>query len=87
MALGESFRIPRVDLMDPEQFTYILNLMLMSMGMTDPIFNGKIGQAQPPSEFLYDGRLAYADGSNWDPGSGKGLYRYDGDTSSWVHIG
>ena len=25
---------------------------------------------------LYDGLLAYADGSNWNPGSGEGLYSY-----------
>ena len=25
-----------------------------------------------------DGRVYYADGTNWNPGSGKGLYFYDG---------
>ena len=30
--------------------------------------------------------LFLADGTNWDPGSGEGLYRYDEDSSSFVAI-
>ena len=29
--------------------------------------------------------IVMADGTNWNPGSGAGLYRYDGST--WVFIG
>lgn len=32
------------------------------------------------------GLLAYADGTNWNPGSGEGLYRYS-VAGSWVFIG
>jgi len=31
------------------------------------------------------GYLAYADGTNWNPGSGEGVYRYDG--SAWNYLG
>lgn len=31
------------------------------------------------------GTLAYADGTSWDPGSGEGVYRYNG--TSWVFLG
>lgn len=31
------------------------------------------------------GLLVYADGTDWNPGSGEGLYRYDGTT--WNYIG
>ena len=31
------------------------------------------------------GWVVYADGSDWDPGSGEGVYRYDG--SSWNPLG
>jgi len=31
------------------------------------------------------GMVVYADGTNWNPGSGEGLYRFNG--SSWVFIG
>jgi len=29
------------------------------------------------------GNVVFADGTNWNPGSGRGLYYYD---SGWVHI-
>ena len=31
--------------------------------------------------------LYYADGTDWNPGSGKGVYRYDEDTTSFVFLG
>lgn len=30
------------------------------------------------------GMLVIADGTNWNPGSGRGLYYYD---SSWIYLG
>jgi len=30
------------------------------------------------------GQVVFADGTNWNPNSGRGLYYYD--TSGWVHI-
>jgi hypothetical protein len=32
-----------------------------------------------------DGMVVYADGSEWDPGDGAGLYRYEG--GAWIFIG
>lgn len=34
-----------------------------------------------------DGMLRNADGTQWNPGSGAGLYRYDGTTSTWKPLG
>lgn len=31
-----------------------------------------------------DGMIAFADGSEWDPGSGRGLYSYEG--GAWVKL-
>ena len=33
-----------------------------------------------------DGQLVYADGTNWNPGSGKGFYGYKTGTG-WVFLG
>lgn len=33
---------------------------------------------------VYEGMLAYADGTTWNPGSGLGLYQYRG--GSWTFI-
>lgn len=34
---------------------------------------------------LSDGILAFADGSDWDPGSGRGLYLYNAGAWELVH--
>ncbi len=34
---------------------------------------------------LYDGLIAFADGSNWNPGSGQGFYGYY--ASAWHFLG
>jgi len=34
---------------------------------------------------LHEGMIRYADGTNWNPGSGAGPYCYNG--SSWVYLG
>jgi hypothetical protein len=52
-----------------------------------PILNRDLGAFEPSPEFLYDGLLAYADGTNWNPGSGKGYYRYNLATTAWVAVG
>ncbi len=31
--------------------------------------------------------LYYADGTDWNPGSGKGVYRFDEGTASFVFLG
>ncbi len=38
-------------------------------------------------DFLVDGLVVIADGTDWDPGSGQGLYRYQESTTAWVKIG
>ncbi len=34
---------------------------------------------------LYNGLVAYADGTNWNPGSGRGVYAYE--NGSWLKLG
>lgn len=34
-----------------------------------------------------DGMRRYADGTQWNPGSGRGLYRYDGPAAAWKFLG
>ena len=33
-----------------------------------------------------DGDIRYADGTNWDPGSGEGIYFFNKTTSAWVKL-
>ena len=52
-----------------------------------PSANPNLGKIEPLAEFKRDGLLAYADGSNWNPGSGKGYYRYRLSDTTWVFVG
>lgn len=55
----------------------------------DP-YNPNFGKAAPASAYLVDGLLAYANGAvgGWNPGSGKGYYRYNSaGGGSWEFVG
>ena len=45
----------------------------------------KMITAEPPSDQKKNGVIAYADGTSWNPGSGKGIYYYNG--SAWILLG
>lgn len=34
-----------------------------------------------------DGMIRYADGTNWNPGSGQGIYYYKASGPAWVLLG
>jgi hypothetical protein len=36
---------------------------------------------------VYAHMTVIADGTNWDPGSGSGMYRRNGSNTAWVFIG
>jgi hypothetical protein len=36
---------------------------------------------------VWAGMVVYADGTDWDPGSGQGLYRRNVANSAWVFVG
>jgi hypothetical protein len=44
--------------------------------------NPQFGKIEPPHT---RGLLAYANGTDWNPGSGEGYYRWTG--AAWQHIG
>lgn len=65
----------------------VINQLIDSNIWTSPILNSKLGKGDLPNEYKRDGQLVYANEIDWNPGAGKGLYRYDGATSSWVKVG
>lgn len=48
---------------------------------------GQIERSYVVPEKLIDGMIRYADGASWNPGSGRGIYRYDSTTPGWVLLG
>jgi len=70
-----------------EEISNVVNVILQALQFQSPIITNTMGDVAPPTKFLRDGMLAYANGSSWDPGSGKGYYRYDSATLSWIFMG
>ncbi len=71
-------------LTDPQWQQWLQELLatgnvLKNTDPTNPNF-GKLAPANPQT-----GLLAYANGSDWNPGSGEGLYRWTG--AAWKYIG
>lgn len=65
-----------------------INQLIESNIWISPILNSRLGKGELPDEYKRDGLLAYADGTDWNPGNrGKGLYRYDSITSDWIKVG
>lgn len=80
-------RLPLGQVMSRVHEINLLNLTIEALYWITPMLNEYLGQVEPPVELRRDGMLAYADGTLWDPGSGKGLYRYNSATAAWVFIG
>ena len=51
---------------------------------TDP-YNQFFGKVEPPAKYKREGLPVYANGTDWNPGSGKGYYYWNG--AAWVFIG
>ncbi|MEW6096565.1 MAG: hypothetical protein AB1567_08575 [bacterium] len=75
------------DLLTKKDIALAVNKIYQALAYISPILNLNLGQVEPTTDYKRDGILAYADGVNFNPGSGKGLYRYDSSTSSWVFVG
>jgi len=87
--MSKARRIPiKKGALDDPVYLQLINDLLASFEYIAPSLNESLGKVEPKGEFLKDGMLAYADGSNWNPGgTGKGYYRYNGATAAWVLIG
>lgn len=69
-----------------EQANFI-NKLAVSIYWLSPILNPAFGQVEPPDYYKFDGALAFADGTNWNPnGTGKGWYYYNTTTLLWVKL-
>ncbi len=82
-------KYPSIDTLTYEQKAMLVNALVESLIFASPILNESLGQVAPGAEYLRDGYLAYADGTNWDPLSNgvKGFYRYNTTTVAWVFVG
>jgi hypothetical protein len=74
--------------MTKDQEREILNRALETIKWISPLANlSNLGEVEPPAAYLRDGMLAFADGINWNPGWGGGLYRYSVSEAHWLPVG
>ena len=53
-------------------------ILLIAAGSVEETF---VAPAKPRT-----GMLRLADGTNWNPGAGRGIYFYDENSSSWIKL-
>jgi len=71
-----------------ETVTRAINEIMDAMMWLHPSFNPDLGKTEPPAAYRVDGLTAYANGSDWNPGGGRGIYRWSvSATATWVLIG
>lgn len=62
---------------DPEQLTeYLRRELLRISGQLETLASGQIDAVHAEPNKQRDGMIRYADGSDWNPGHGEGLYVY-----------
>jgi hypothetical protein len=64
---------------DPE---YLYRELLRIVDAINQIHDHEIFHNEPDK--LYDGMIRYADGTDWNPGSGEGLY--ERNNGAWVKL-
>lgn len=68
-----------------------VNELIDALSWILPTINPSCGEVEPTEAgvsggFLRAGTLAYANGTDWDPGSGEGLYLYNSG-GTWTKVG
>lgn len=80
-AQGDMASIGNVD-----ELREYLGRELQKLGaLVNMLADGQIERSYAPPDKFKDGMIRYADGTSWDPGSGQGIYYFDGTT--WQFLG
>lgn len=70
---------------DPaQQQRWLLEMVAQLQAALSLLATGHFDKQFKPPAKPCDGNMAYADGASWNPGSGKGIYQYNG--SVWTLI-
>ena len=64
---------------------YLYRELLRLSQVLEVVQNGRLEVTYVEPDKSRQGDIRYADGTQWDPGSGEGIYRFDG--SAWNFLG
>ena len=86
--------INRYQALPPPQEGGVAELQAWAIGelrrveaLLNTLADGHIERTYAPPTKLLDGMIRYADGVSWNPGAGRGIYRYDSTTPGWILLG
>jgi hypothetical protein len=78
-------KMPIADTIPWEQKADIINSVINALLWISPLLNPECGKMEPPADFKIAGLLAYANGTDWDPGgTGQGIYLWTG--AAWAKL-
>ena len=84
--LGSAFYVPSNPPDDPAQLPRFLQAELAKLsGTLDLLISGHLDKTNVAPAKPREGDLRLADGTNWNPGSGQGVYCYY--NSAWRYLG
>lgn len=66
---------------------YIRDLELRTSAAINALAAGHLDKVFAAPDKPRGGDIRYADGTEWDPGGGEGIYYYNDDASSWIQLG
>ena len=55
-------------------------------GWLSAVSDGFLEETHVEPAKLYTGLIRFADGTNWNPGSGRGIYYYDESSPGWIKL-
>lgn len=85
-SIASAFYAPTEPPQDPEQFRFWIKDELLKVGgVLDLLAAGHIEKTYAAPLKPRDGDIRYADGTTWNPGSGAGVYYFNG--SIWKLLG
>ncbi len=72
---------------EPELARYIFNEFQRISIVLDLLMVGHVEETNITPDKPRTGDVRLADGTNWNPGSGRGVYWYDGVSLTWKFMG
>ena len=65
---------------------YVMSELAKVRGELELLQKGNLIEEYSEPDELWTGRVVFADGTSWNPGSGRGVYVYD-ESTGWRYLG
>jgi hypothetical protein len=66
---------------------WVMRQFRLLAALTDVLADGQLEEVHVEPAKPRTGMIRLADGTDWDPGSGRGVYWYDAGSATWKLLG